>query len=206
MPLSDRVIVLQRLAALEHKLLSDRQGFVLIIKNYGHLVGGSLGHGHQQIALSNVMPGRFGDNQRFEKERGEIFSTYLLRENPVELVIRDYGPAVLLTPYFMRRPYDMMLLAKDTSKKDLYQLSAAEIGAVAEGWCDAIRAIRSIMPDIGRGIAYNVITHNGPGAGLYFEFLPYGQETGGFEHLGLRVCQENPERAAGRMVDRGEQQ
>jgi len=199
MPLSDRLIVLQRLAALEQKLLSDQRGFVLIIKNYGHLVGGSLAHGHQQIALSNVMPRRIGDNQRFEKERGETFSTYLLRENPVELLIRDYGAAVLLTPYFMRRPYDMMLLAKDASKKHLYQLSAAEIAAVAEGWCDAIRAIRSVMPDIGRGIAYNVITHNGPGAGLYFEFLPYSQETGGFEHLGLWVCQESPERAAGRI-------
>jgi len=45
MPLSDRVIVLQRLAALEQKLLSDQQGFVLIIKNNGDLVGGSLDRG-----------------------------------------------------------------------------------------------------------------------------------------------------------------
>jgi hypothetical protein len=56
--------------------------------------------------------------------------------------------------------------------------------------------MREIMPRVGREIAYNVITNNGPGAGLYFEFLPYTQEIGGVEHLGLFVCQELPERAA----------
>jgi galactose-1-phosphate uridylyltransferase len=136
------------------------------------------------------------DNWRFETERGEFFSAYLLRENPPELAIKDYGPAILLVPYFMRRPFEMMLLVKDTSKKYLYQLSEAEFAAVAEGWHDAIRAIRAVMPQIGKEIAYNVMTNNGPGSGIYFEFLPYTQEFGGFEHLGLFVCQELPERAA----------
>jgi galactose-1-phosphate uridylyltransferase len=212
MPLADRVVVMGRLAALERKLLTEAetffpssrlyersngtQAFVLIIKNYGRLVGGSLAHGHQQIALSNVMPRRFGDNWHFEQERGERFSAYLVRENPAELCIRDYGSATLLVPYFMRRPYDMMLLVKDTGKKHLHELTEAETTAVAQGWHDALRAIHWIMPEIGREIAYNVITHNGPGAGLYFEFLPYTQETGGFEHLGLLVCQGDPATAA----------
>jgi hypothetical protein len=52
---------------------------------------------------------------------------------------------------------------------------------------------------MGREIAYNVITHNGPGAGLYFEFLPYTQESGGFEQLGLFVCQAEPEAAAAQI-------
>jgi len=215
MPLADLVVVMQRLAVLERKLLTDSKGFlppseswgdragyhgfVLIIKNYGRLVGGSLAHGHQQIALSNIMPRRIRDNWRFEKEHGETFSTYLMRENPAEFLVRDYGPAVLLVPYFMRRPYDMMLLVKDASKKHLYELTEAEIAAVAEGWHDTIRAIRWIMPEIGREIAYNVITHNGPGAGLYFEFLPYVQEIGGAEHLGLFICQGNPKNAATRI-------
>jgi galactose-1-phosphate uridylyltransferase len=215
MPLSDRVVVMQRLAALERKLLTgsqqflrpsecwedpdDYHGFVLIIKNHGRLVGGSLAHGHQQIALSNVMPRRICDNWCFEVERGETFLAYLLRENPSELVIKDYGPATLVVPYFMRRPYDMMLLMRDTGKGYLHQLTEAEIAAIAEGWHDAIRVIRLIMPQIGREMAYNVITNNGPGAGLYFEFLPYSQEIGGFEKLGLFTCQGSPKSAAVRI-------
>lgn len=210
MPLSDCVVVMQRLAALEKKLITEsgefiplgeggERGFVLIVKNYGYLVGGSLIHGHQQIALSNVMPRRVRDNWRFEKERGEPFSKYLLRENPSELIIEDYGPAILLVPYFMRRPFDMMLLLKETGKQYLHQLTKTEITAVAQGWQDAIRAMHLIMPEIGREIAYNVITNNGPGAGIYFEFLPYTQQTGGAEHLGFFVCQGSPKQAAVRI-------
>ena len=215
MPLADRVVVMQRLAALEGALLKDsgglsptsepggkqsgRRGFVLIIKNFGRLVGGSLAHGHQQIAWSNILPGRLLDDRRFEADRGEVFAAFLMRENPPELLVRDYGPAVLLVPYFMRRPYAMMLLVKDVSKRHVYELTGAEIAAVAEGWHDAIRALRWIMPRVGREIAFNVVTHNGPGAGLYFEFLPYTQETGGFEHLGLWICHGDPEPAAVRI-------
>ncbi len=208
MPLSDRVIVMKRLAVLEKKLLAVLpaaenwgHGFVLIIKNHGRLVGGSLSHGHQQIAFSNLMPRRIQDNWRFETERGERFSTYLLRENPSELIIKDYGPAILLVPYFMRRPYDMMLLLKDAGNQYLHQLTESEIRAVAEGWCDAIRGMRRVLAEIGRELAYNVITHNGPGAGLYFEFLPYTQEMGGLEHLGLYVCQRNPKMAAAHICE-----
>lgn len=209
MPLDDCAVVMERLAALERTLLAGVDGprerleerFVVIVKNYGHLVGGSLIHGHQQIAFSNVMPRHFEDNQRFEREHGGTFSAYLQRENPSDLTVKDYGPAVLVVPYFMRRPYDMMLLIRDVGKRYMHQLDQAEIRAVAEGWHDALRAIRTVMPQIGRELAYNVIANNGPGAGLYFEFLPYTQEIGGVEHLGLFVCQELPERAAARLRD-----
>ncbi|MFO7742616.1 MAG: hypothetical protein R6X31_09920 [Anaerolineae bacterium] len=218
MPLGDRIIVLERLTALERTLLGGADelargagdvdclgpgqssgAFVVIIKNYGHLVGGSLIHGHQQIAFSTLMPRHFADNARFEEEHGETFSEYMMRKTPPELVVKDYGPAILLVPPFMRRPYDMMLFLKDTDRVYLHELEGEELEAVAEGWHDGIRAIREIMPRVGREIAYNVITNNGPGAGLYFEFLPYTQETGGVEHLGLLVCQELPERAAARL-------
>lgn len=212
MPAADRLVVMQRLAALEKKLVkesgkllqvdageSSSNGSVLITKNFGRLVGGSLAHGHQQIALSSVVPRRFADNQRFEQSRGEKFSDYLLRHNPPELLLRDYGSAVLVVPYFMRRPYDMILLLKYSERSYLHQLNEAELQAVADGWRDAIRAIRAVMPEIGRETAYNVLTNNGPGAGLYFEFQPYTQEFGGFEQLGLLVCQANPQGAAGHI-------
>jgi len=214
MPQDDRVIVMERLAALERTLLAgssqlpsarggraggDQHAFVIIIKNYGHLVGGSLIHGHQQIAFSNVQPRHFRDNARFKREHGETFSAYMLRETTSELVIKDYGPALLVVPAFMRRPFDMMLLLKDTGKAYLHQLDDAELEAVAEGWHDGIRAMREVMPRMGREIAFNVINNNGPGAGLYVEFLPYTQEIGGVEHLGLFVCQELPEQAAAHL-------
>jgi len=213
MPPTDRIVVMQRLAALEATLLEQgAEGlpaspqnptgapvFVSIIKNYGHLVGGSLVHGHQQIALSNLIPRRLLDNWRFAQTHGETFAAYMLRENPESLMVHDYGPAVLLVPYFMRRPYDMLLIVKDVRKRYLHDLDADEIAAVADGWHDAIRAIRTVMPSIGRELAYNVVTHNGPGAGLYFEFLPYTQEIGGLEHLGLYICQGTPEDAARRL-------
>lgn len=215
MPIADCCIVMKRIAALEKKLLVDAEdlslkndqyddqndvrNYVLIVKNYGRLVGASLIHGHQQIALSNALPRRMLDNLNFERNRSEKFSEYMLRENPSDLVVNDYGSAVLIVPYFMRRPYDMILFVKDTSKGHLHELDESEFTAVAEGWHDATRCIHKILPEIGKEVAYNVTTNNGPGAGLYFEFLPYSQYFGGFEQLGLFVCQETPGRAATRI-------
>jgi len=209
LPRADRVVVMQRLAALERRLLFDTEappppdapprGYVVIIKNAGAPVGGSLPHGHQQIAYSSVMPRRFQDNLRFLEQRGEPFAAYLLRANPPELLVKDYGSALLLVPYCMRRPYSMLLLVKDWRKRYLAELADGEIMALADGWHDAIRAMLSLMPAIGKEPAYNVTVNNGPGAGLYVEFLPYTQETGGFEQLGLWVCQNTPQRAAAHL-------
>jgi len=198
MSLRDGTVVMSRLAALEKKLVETGQQ-VLITKNYGRLVGGSLSHGHQQIILTPLLPNRFLDDRRFMQEKGEAFSSYLLRQNPSGLLLRDYGTAVLLVPYFMRRPYEMMLLLKETSQRYLHDLSEQELSEVARGWRDAIRVMRSVMPAMGRETAYNITCHNGPGAGLYFEFLPYTQENGGLEHLGLYACQADPRVAAGHI-------
>jgi galactose-1-phosphate uridylyltransferase len=214
-PLADRVVVMERLAVLEQKLLlgsdglmpiaeprngdKEARGFVSIIKNFGSLVGGSLAHGHQQIAFSNIMPRKFHNNLIFFQQHGTYFTEFLQRENSAELLVKDYGEAVLLVPYFMRRPYDMLLVLKDVKKQYLYELTPAEVVAIAEGWHDAIGAILDIMPLIGKEPAYNVTVNNGPGAGLYVEFLPYTQETGGFEKLGLWVCQNNPHNVAAQL-------
>ena len=215
MPQSDRLIAIRRLAALEGKLLLDgsagypvsgttadgraTHGYVLAIKNHGRLVGGSLAHGHQQILYSSRKPRHFERNERFEQKYGETFAEYMLRENPSELLVKDYGPAVLMVPYFMRRPYNALLILKDVRKQFLCELADDELAAFAGAWGEVTRAIMALMPAIGKPTAYNITVSNGPGAGLYCEFLPYTQETGGFEHLGLWVCQDEPGNVAPKL-------
>lgn len=214
MPIDDCVVVLQRLAALESRLLygsrdimppSDlrdskrTRGFVSVIKNYGRFSGGSLAHGHQQIGFSNMMPRRIYNNRSFLHKRGETFSAFLQRENSPDLIVKDYGPAMLVVPYFMRRPYHLMLVLKDFSKQYVHELDMSELRAVANGLQDGILALVQMIARLGRVPSYSITTSNGPGAGLYFEFHPYTQETGGFEHIGLWICQESPLCAAERL-------
>lgn len=205
LPLEDSTIVLSRLAALEKSLMQNQPSpsrencHVSITKNFGHLVGGSLSHGHQQIIFNQFVPTWIEGNKKFAEINGEFFTNYLLRENPANLIIKDYGSVTLIVPYFMRRPYEMLLVLKNTSRKYLYNLTWRELEDSAKGWHDAINMIQILLPEIGRDLAYNVIINNGPGAGLYFEILPYTQAYGGFEHLGLFACQTNPIQAAARL-------
>ena len=196
MPLEDRIIVMQRLAALEKKIVENKNNHILIIKNYGYLVGGSLVHGHQQIGVNNLMPNKIKQDIQFEKENQQSFSEYMQKKTPQQLIIKEYEHAILITPYFMRRPFDMQLILKDTSVSFIHQLNQNQLTSVVEGWHDAINIMLKIMPKIGREKAYNITTHNGFGNSLYFEFLPYTQEMGGFEHLGIFSCQGNPYQSA----------
>jgi galactose-1-phosphate uridylyltransferase len=212
LPVKDGVIVLTRLAALERKLLIDSKefmpkseseitdktsyGYVSIIKNYGKIAGGSLAHGHQQIVSSNIMPKQIFNNWNFFIKNQINFTRFLLEENPEELLVKDYKHAILIVPYFMRRPYDMFLILKDTNKKFLHELDSEEIESIALAWGEATRAILQILKNSNKEEAYNVTVNNGPGAGLYFEFLPFTQLIGGYEKIGLWVCQESPSKAA----------
>lgn len=212
MPVEDCAIVLSRLGALERKLieespdgmigdekpegLGDTSGHVLIIKNYGRAVGASLSHGHQQVVFSNITPRRTLEHLAYQVNHDEPLTAFILRATPPELLIKDYGGAVLLVPTFMHRPYEMFLVVKDWRKRFLHELSTEEIAAVGNGWHDATRIFHHIMPKLGKEVAYNVTSFTGPGAGIYFEFLPYTQPMGGLEHIGLYVCQETSGRAA----------
>lgn len=206
------MIVLSRLGVLEKCLLYDKssmmpetdewhdgrpvKGFVSIIKNVGAQVGGSLAHGHQQIIYSNIMPSQTYNNWRFFKRQGLRFSDYIRQTSPDTLVVKDLGEAIVLVPYFMKRPYWAMVVLKNAQKQFVHDLNEAECLAIVEGWSKLAAAYSDTLPGMGREVAYNVLLHTGPGAGLYLEFLPYTQETGGYEQLGLWVCQEDPESAA----------
>ncbi len=196
MPDEDCYIVMKRLAALERKLLEmnddEDTTYVTIYKNAGRLVGSSLVHDHQQILLSNVMPKRVAEHIAFQKANDISFSQYLLEQNPQKLTLYDFGQAVLFVPYFMKRPYNMILAVKDSSRSYCHQLNDHEIQSIAKGWKSGIMTIENIFSLLHKEVAYNIVTHNGPGCGLYFEFLPYTQEYGGLEHSGMTLCQGDP--------------
>jgi len=202
MPINDLNLVVKRMSEIEGYLLSNKgkffpeteNGYVSIIKNYGSKVGGSLSHDHQQIGFSNLMPRRVSDNLKFNSKKKQVFTEFLLKENPRNLIIKDYGPVILIVPFYMQRPLYMTLVIKDGHKQFLHELSEDELQAVTIGWIDAIYVINKLMAKLGKDIAYNVTTNTQ--SGVYFEFLPYTQEFGGFEHLGLYSCQMSPDQAA----------
>ena len=203
MPLDDCVRVMKRLVALEKKLIefglvvSDRNSidnlleswFVSIIKNVGRAVGGSVEHGHQQVVAGNIVPKAIHQDAVFRGKHQTSFSEYLLSENSEDLLIRDYGSVVLVVPYFMPRPFNMILALKDNEISFMHEMRSDEITAVAAGWKEAIGIFQKIMPSMKREVAYNIVTHNSHHSGLYFEFLPFTQARGGLEHLGLSICQ-----------------
>ena len=158
--------------------------------------GASLVHGHQQIAYSNILPQHFFNNLRFRKRHNKSFSRYMLEENPSELLVKDYGELQLIVPYFMKRPLDMLLIVKDSNKRYLHQLNSIEQQQLVEGMQQAIQAILHLMEQMGIPPAYNMIINNGPGCGLYLEFLPKTQMMGGYEQIGLFVCQANAANSA----------
>ncbi len=196
MPVSDCSVALQRVAALEKTMLSDREGYFTFFKNCGRLVGGSIAQGHQQMGFTTVQPKRNAQLEDFARREKRSVPDFMLKKNPDNLLVKDFGKVVLLVPYFMRRPYNMMLMVKDGSKELLHQLDDLEIEQVAAGWKVGIRIMRSVLNRIGKSIAYNIIADTGKGTGVFFDFYPYTQETGGFEHLGLYVCQSTPELCA----------
>jgi galactose-1-phosphate uridylyltransferase len=215
MPLSDRSTLLEQLARLEKLLLFPKggkpeesgkspDGYVSIIRNTGAAVGGSLEHGHQQIGWSRRMPGAFAADLNFLKSHGASFADLLAAENPSSLTIREYKAGRLVVPAFMRRPYSLIYLPAGTpagspgesGRSYLHDLSPEETASAAEAIGDTLECYRRLLPRLGKEIAFNFVIHSGPGAGLYIEFLPWVQETGGFEHLGMWVCQGSPEESA----------
>lgn len=205
LPAADQPIVMGRLARLEGLFVraADASGLaigldlhVTIIKNAGGAVGASLPHGHQQILISGIMPARTTQNRTFQVQHGSLFSEHLLRRVGPDLVVAEYGSALLAVPPFMKRPYEMVLLLKDERKSYLHQMSDRETEDFARGWHEASRALHRVMPAMGRTVAFNITLSNGPGAGLYSEFLPATQVQGGFERLGVHISQAIPAAAA----------
>lgn len=218
MPFSDALLALQQLAKLEAKLLyqpsefmsrsrtkrndSEVSGYVSIIKNYGAAAGASLTHGHQQISYSNILPQRFFNNLSFRQRNKRSFSQFMLEENPKDLLVKDYGKWQLMVPYFMKRPLDMKLMLKDTQKRYLHELDLEEQEQLTLAIQQAMLAIIELMQDMHITPAFNMIINNGPGCGLYVEFIVQTQKMGGYEQIGLYVCQGSAEQSAKQLRDK----
>ncbi|MHC4473518.1 MAG: hypothetical protein ACYS99_21455 [Planctomycetota bacterium] len=192
-PVEDVAVVVERLAVLEDRLYRSeasgmpetgegRYGHVGVIKNVGRMVGGSLVHGHQQILHTNVRPLGLDLDARFLERMGEPYASMILRENPVELTVRDYGHWFrTLVPWFMQRPLDMQIVCTRPGVRDLRDLDPDGVTALAGALRDAASAVTALMPGMGREVAWNLTVHTGIAGGLYVEGLPYTQEGGGYE-------------------------
>ncbi|MEK7369331.1 MAG: hypothetical protein AABZ62_06670, partial [Planctomycetota bacterium] len=205
----DVLVVFERLCMLEQKLLhspdsgmtlshkltdSNHYGYIGVIKNVGRLVGGSLAHGHHQIMHTNIKPRRVEEDEGFKQNFGQNFSDYILRENPGEYTIKEYGHGVrLIVPYFMRRPLHAMIVVADNSSGYLHHLSKVTLNSLCLAVRDVSRAVVELMPRLDRELAYNWIIHEGDIGGMYVEVLPWTQEMGGYEQLGIFLCQNTPE-------------
>ncbi len=201
-------VVLERLAAFEASLLHHtpdhpevpgdsscqlpHHGYVGIIKNFGRKVGGSLSHGHQQILHTGRHPLRAWQDMQFIEREGRSVATQLLND-PESRVIEDYGAVRLITPSFLRRPLQAMIVVCNTRHSYLHELTRDEREALALALRAATAAIVALMPRLGRETAYNLVLHNGPIGGLYLELLPWTQEYGGYEQQGLFICAGTPE-------------
>jgi len=203
MPVEDSRIVLERLSLFEAIMLhSDidglastsayetppHSGFSGIIKNYGHLVGGSLSHGHIQIAFTNIMPGVIADDINFRDSHNETFIQFFSRGNPENLTLEKREHFTATVPFFMKRPLQT-LIYYNGGEDYFHHIPHPHLDDLADLLKKNIASVINIMKAIGREPAYNIIFHSGPGCEFYIEILPYTQETGGYEHLGLFVCQ-----------------
>ena len=201
MPKSDCRIVIDRLALLEEKLLhsaskDEHKAYVGIIKNYGFLAGGSLSHGHQQIVYSNIAPRKIADDQRYLAKHSQSFADYLLANNNESLTIASFGPVKVVTPYFMLRPLQTVLLFQGEPCEYLHHLNDEQRDGLVQAFSKLLPAIIETMPEIGRLPCFNIVFHCGPIGRMYVEIHAYTQEIAGLEHLGLYVCQGTPEQSA----------
>ena len=212
MPVDDLCVVLHRLARLEKRLTRGATGYMpsmdrnnnffgsfSIIKNWGAAAGASLSHGHQQVAFSNIMPQRAFNNWSFYHRHNCTFSQFMLTENPTELTVTESSQWRLVVPYFMQRPLSLMLLHRGTEIQHLYQLDEAGVQELGELMQQTIRILLELIPAFGKPPAFNFAIHNGPNNDVYVEFFPVTQTIGGFERLGLWICQEKPHDSARRL-------
>ena len=168
------------------------RGHVGVIKNCGRRVGGSVEHDHQQILLSSVP---FAEPPLTPGLKRALLDDHSRRRTV------DYleGGALTLVPSFMRRPLHAFIVPAGGEVGWLHHLDDAVRDAVALATARLTRAVSAAMTAAGQDPAWNLVVHNGPGCGPLLELRPFTQPFGGYEHIGLYLCEERPETSAARL-------
>lgn len=168
------------------------RGHVGVIKNRGRRVGGSVEHDHQQIMLMAVPPS--------EPPLTVELAPRLLHDTPAALVVeRVHGLCTTLVPAFMARPLQAFIVPHGPPVGWLHHLSPDVLAAVALAAARLCSALDVLMVRAFGEPAWNLIAHTGAGCGPLLEMRPFTQPLGGYEHLGLFLCEESPAASAERL-------
>ena len=167
------------------------RGHVGLIKNRGRTVGGSVEHDHQQVLLSNLP---FAEPPATRGLRAA-----LLGQARPELELERLDGTTTLVPAFMRRPLHTFIVPEGEDVGWLHHLPAATRDALALAVARLTLATSALMAGSGREPAWNLVLHTGEGCGPLLELRPYTQPLGGYEQLGLYICEEAPATSAGRL-------
>lgn len=164
------------------------RGHVGVIKNRGRRVGGSVEHDHQQILLSA---------QAFtEPPRSVGLADQLLDLAGGDLVVDDLGDALTVVPPFMNRPLQAFVVPRAPPAGWLHHLARPVRDALALAVARLSHAVTALMTERHGEPAWNLITHTGAGCAPLLELRPFTQPLGGYEHLGLYLCEERPNDSA----------
>ncbi len=201
---ADMTVILMRLAALERFLLHSEapgfprtaeghSGYAAIMKNRGLKVGGSVEHGHQQIAHLAVLPRAIASDRDLLRNDGMPFAATLRHAALPDLLISETegGVKAVVSP-FMRRPLEAVIIPPDHGGEYLHHMPPELLASMGRTLRDLTGALRLLMEIRNISFDYNIAFHTGPIGLLYIEILPWTQPYGGFEHLGHFLCQEEP--------------
>jgi hypothetical protein len=176
------------------------RGHMGIIKNKGRRVGGSVEHDHQQILITSTAPD--------EPRRAAGLGRQLLADTTQALVVDDVdGRATTLVAPFMRRPLHAFIVltaladsASGSEPGHLHHLDAEDLSALALAIARLTAATTTLMEATDEP-AWNLVVHTGHGIGPLVELRPFTQPLGGYEQMGLYMCEETPEDSAARLRD-----
>lgn len=204
----DAVIVLKTLSEFEMFLLHSQEsklplsqniysdkhyGYVSIIKNTGRRAGSTVSHPHIQIIHSNIIPRSIENDTRFLLNNKISFIEYIDKITSDELVLIDNEFIKAVIPYFMKRPYHTIIYPVNTKLTNLHELNYNELKSLANILSSVLNSLHKIFKNKKIDFSYNLLFHIGPVGTLYIEIIPFVQTFGGYEQLGLYICEELPE-------------